>query len=103
MRILDDERCRAFLKAYLTILTLLVGLYIAIDATTNLDEFLRVDDGNLGLFLRMGQFYFLRSGEFILRLNIVVLVMSVVAVFVVRPMLQSRSAGGRLERGGLGR
>ncbi|WZO99719.1 hypothetical protein EP7_001331 [Isosphaeraceae bacterium EP7] len=88
MRILDGERSRALLKAYLITIISLVGSYVVIDATTNLDEFLRIEDGNLGLFLRIGQFYCVRLGDLIVRLSGVAIIMSAVAVFVVRPMVK---------------
>ena len=50
MRILDRQRYWAFLKAYLICYVSLVGLYIVIDAFSNLDEFTKRADGLGELF-----------------------------------------------------
>ena len=42
MRILDRQRYWAYLKAYVICFVALVGLYIVVDAFTNLDEFLKI-------------------------------------------------------------
>ncbi len=64
MRILDRERYWAFLKAYIICFVALVGLYVVIDAFTNLDEFVARTEGILQLFQVMGQFYLLRLSLF---------------------------------------
>jgi lipopolysaccharide export system permease protein len=92
MRILDDERWRAFIKAFLIFLIALVSLYIVADALANLDEFLKIEDGELGLFLRMGRYYLGQMGLFVSRLSGVALVLSALVVFVVRPILKCRLA-----------
>ena len=45
MRILDRQRYWAFFKAYVICYVSLVGLYIVIDAFSNLDEFTKRADG----------------------------------------------------------
>jgi lipopolysaccharide export system permease protein len=60
MRILDSERYRAFLKAYIICFIALVGLYIVIDAFTKLDEFTEVTEGTVELLRYMGWYYGIR-------------------------------------------
>ena len=60
MRILDRERYWAFLKAYLICFFALVGLYIVIDAFSQLDEFEEWADSTPQLFYNMGRYYFIR-------------------------------------------
>src|SRR4051812_34007944 len=60
MRILDQERYRAFLKAYVICFISLVGLYIVIDSFTNLDEFTEVTEGTGELLSHMGRYYSIR-------------------------------------------
>lgn len=57
MRILDRERYWAFLKAYLICFFALVGLYIVIDAFSQLDEFQQAADTTAQLFYNMGRYY----------------------------------------------
>jgi hypothetical protein len=57
MRILDRERYSSFLKVYFFCFIALVGLYVAIDALINLDEFMEVSSSTLDLFGKMGRFY----------------------------------------------
>ena len=45
VRILDRQRYWAFLKAYFTCYVSLVGLFIVIDAFSNLDEFMKRAEG----------------------------------------------------------
>lgn len=54
MRILDRERYWSFVKAYFICFLTLVGLYVVIDAFSNLDEFEEVSDSTLHLFRNMG-------------------------------------------------
>ena len=46
MRILDRQRYWAFFKAYFICYVSLVGLYIVIDAFSNLDEFTKRAEGS---------------------------------------------------------
>ena len=57
MRILDRQRYWAFLKAYFTCYLSLVGLYIVIDAFSNLDEFMKRAEGFGELLTVMGRYY----------------------------------------------
>jgi lipopolysaccharide export system permease protein len=61
MRILDRERYWSFAKAYFICFTALVGLYVVIDAFSNLDEFAEVADGStILLFRTMGKYYLIK-------------------------------------------
>ncbi len=61
MRILDRERYRSFIKAYFICFVALVGLYVVIDAFSNLDEFAEVADGSAPkLFALMGRYYLIK-------------------------------------------
>src|SRR5271155_1143219 len=57
MRILDRQRYWAFIKAYVICYVSLVGLYIVIDAFSNLDEFTKRADGFFELAQVMGRYY----------------------------------------------
>jgi lipopolysaccharide export system permease protein len=81
MRILDRQRYWAFCKAYVVVFISLVGLYIVIDAFTNLDEFLKVEEKTLRLFGFMGHYYLVRTSLFYDRLCGVITMMA--AVFTV--------------------
>ena len=63
MRILDRERYWAFAKAYFICFTALVGLYVVIDAFSNLDEFAEIA-GPPQLFLNMGRYYLIKTSLF---------------------------------------
>jgi lipopolysaccharide export system permease protein len=71
MRILDQQRYWAFLKAYLIAFTSLVGLYVVLDAFAKIDEFAELIDPNEGtvaqtldLLGRMGRFYLIQTSKF---------------------------------------
>src|SRR5215208_3967027 len=68
MRILDRERYWAFFKAYVICFVSLVGLYVVIDAFSNLDEFSKRADGALDLFQIMGRYYLVHMSQFYDRL-----------------------------------
>ncbi len=68
MRILDNQRYWAFLKAYLICFTALVGLYVVIDAFSNFDEFTKRTDGVAEIAQIMGRFYLVHMTEFYDRL-----------------------------------
>jgi len=80
MRILDRQRYWSFLKAYFICFTALVGLYVVIDAFSNIDEFAQVTKG-LGVFAKMGRFYLIHMSEFYDRLCGVITMMA--AIFTV--------------------
>ncbi len=65
---LDRQRYWAFLKAYLICYVSLVGLYIVIDAFSNLDEFTKRADGAAETFQIMSRFYLVHQSEFFDRL-----------------------------------
>jgi len=59
MRILDRERYWSFTKAYFICFFALVGLYVVIDAFSNLDEFSE-DAQGLAMFANMGRYYLIK-------------------------------------------
>ncbi len=61
MRILDRQRYWSFLKAYVICYVSLVGLYIVIDAFSNLDEFTKRAEGIVEISQVMGRFYLIRQ------------------------------------------
>lgn len=61
MRILDRERYWDFLKAYITCYVSLVGLYIVIDAFSNVDEFMKRTEGATSLFQAMARYYLIHQ------------------------------------------
>ncbi len=97
MRILDRERYWAFFKAYVICFVSLVGLYIVIDAFTNLDEFLKVCDNTLELFQHMGRFYLIRISFFYDRLCGVITMMA--AIFTVTWMTKNNELLAMLAAG----
>ncbi len=56
MRILDNQRYWSFFKAYVICYVSLVGLFIVIDAFSNLDEFTKRADGVVELAQVMGRY-----------------------------------------------
>ena len=60
LRILDRERYWAFIKAYFICFFALVGLYVVIDAFSNLDEFEEWADSTPALFYNMGRYYLIK-------------------------------------------
>ena len=60
IRILDRERYWAFFKAYLICFFALVGLYVVIDAFSNIDEFQEWADSTPRLLYNMGRYYLIR-------------------------------------------
>jgi lipopolysaccharide export system permease protein len=81
MWILDRQRYWAFFKAYVICFVSLVGLYIVIDAFTNLDEFTQVESKLLPLLAYMGKYYLIRTSLFFDRLCGVITMMA--AIFTV--------------------
>lgn len=79
--ILDRQRYWAFFKAYLICFGSLVGLYIVIDAFSNVDEFAKVEDKFSGVLRVMGRYYLLRIPAFYDRLCGVITMMA--AIFTV--------------------
>ncbi len=68
MRILDRQRYWAYLKAYVICFVALVGLYVVVDAFSNLDEFAEVTGDTLPLLAHMGRYYLVRLSLFYDRL-----------------------------------
>ena len=62
MRILDRQRYWSFLKAYVICYVSLVGLYIVIDAFSNLDEFSKRAEG-VETLVAMGRFYLIHQSR----------------------------------------
>lgn len=81
LSILDRQRYWAFVKAYGICFIALVGLYVVIDAFTNLDEFFKVEEKTLDLMAFMGRYYLVRLSAFYDRLCGVIAMMA--AVFTV--------------------
>ncbi len=63
MRILDRQRYWAFIKAYFICYFSLVGLYIVIDAFSNLDEFAKRADGAVEIFQVMFRYYAVHQSQ----------------------------------------
>jgi lipopolysaccharide export system permease protein len=61
VRILDRQRYWSFIKAYVICYVSLVGLYIVIDAFSNLDEFTKRAEGIVEISQVMGRFYLIRQ------------------------------------------
>jgi lipopolysaccharide export system permease protein len=62
--ILDKQRYWSFFKAYVICYFSLVGLYIVIDAFSNLDEFTKRADGFVELFRIMSRYYLIHQSQF---------------------------------------
>ena len=97
MRILDRQRYWNFLKAYLICFVALVGLYVVIDAFSNVDEFTERSDGTLDLMRVMGRFYLVRMSLFYDRLCGVIAMMA--AIFTVTWMQRNNELVAMLAAG----
>lgn len=97
MRILDRERYWAFFKAYVICFIALVGLYIVIDAFSNLDEFAERADGAAELFQVMGRYYLVHMTQFYDRLCGVIGMMA--AIFTVTWMQRNNELLAMLAAG----
>ena len=64
MRILDSQRYWSFFKAYVICYVSLVGLFIVIDAFSNLDEFAKRADGIVEISQIMGRYYLIHQSLF---------------------------------------
>ena len=64
MRILDRERYWSFFKAYVICYVSLVGLFIVIDAFSNMDEFTKRADGVAETLQVMGRYYLIHQSLF---------------------------------------
>ena len=64
MRILDSQRYWSFFKAYVICYVSLVGLFIVIDAFSNMDEFTKRADGVVEMAQVMGRYYLIHQSLF---------------------------------------
>ena len=64
MRILDRQRYWSFFKAYVICYVSLVGLFIVIDAFSNMDEFTKRADGVAETLQVMGHYYLIHQSLF---------------------------------------
>jgi lipopolysaccharide export LptBFGC system permease protein LptF len=64
VRILDRQRYWSFFKAYVICYISLVGLFIVIDAFSNMDEFTKRADGVVETLQVMGRYYFIHQSLF---------------------------------------
>jgi lipopolysaccharide export system permease protein len=97
MRILDRQRYWAFFKAYVICFIALVGLYVVIDAFSNLDEFAKRADGAAEMFQVMGRFYLVHMTQFYDRLCGVIGMMA--AIFTVTWMQRNNELLAMLAAG----
>jgi lipopolysaccharide export system permease protein len=94
--ILDRQRYWAYFKAYVICFTALVGLYIVIDAFSNLDEFTKRASG-VELFKVMSRYYLVHMSEFYDRLCGVIGMMA--AIFTVTWMQRNNELLAMLAAG----
>jgi lipopolysaccharide export system permease protein len=97
VRILDRQRYWAFLKAYVICYISLVGLYIVIDAFSNLDEFSKRAEGVVETLLVMGRFYLIHQSLFFDQLSGVIGMMA--AIFTVTFMQRNNEQLAMLAAG----
>src|SRR5262245_60300716 len=97
MRILDRQRYWAFIKAYIICFVALVGLYVVIDAFSNLDEFSKRANGAVELFQVMGWYYLVHMSQFYDRLCGVIGMMA--AIFTVTWMQRNNELIAMLAAG----
>ena len=97
MRILDRQRYWAFFKAYVICFIALVGLYVVIDAFSNLDEFAKRANGAAEMFQVMGAYYLVHMSQFYDRLCGVIGMMA--AIFTVTWMQRNNELLAMLAAG----
>src|SRR4051812_33596158 len=97
MWILDRQRYWNFLKAYVICFVALVGLYVVIDAFSNLDEFAKAVDGTGAVLRHMGWYYTVRMSLFYDRLCGVISMMA--AIFTVTWMQKNNELLAMLAAG----
>ncbi len=97
MRILDRQRYWAFFKAYVICFIALVGLYVVIDAFSNLDEFAKRANGAVEMFQVMGRYYLVHMSQFYDRLCGVIGMMA--AIFTVTWMQRNNELLAMLAAG----
>ena len=64
MTILDKQRYWSFIKAYVICYVSLVGLYVVIDAFSNMDEFSKRADSATEMFQIMSRYYLVHQSQF---------------------------------------
>ena len=64
MKILDKQRYWSFIKAYFICYVSLVGLYVVIDAFSNMDEFSKRADTMVEMFQIMSRYYLVHQSQF---------------------------------------
>jgi lipopolysaccharide export system permease protein len=96
MRILDQQRYWAFVKAYFICFTALVGLYVVIDAFSNIDEFSEVASG-LELVTHMARYYLVHMSSYYNQLCGVISMMA--AIFTVTWMQKNNELLAMLAAG----
>jgi lipopolysaccharide export system permease protein len=97
LSILDRQRYWAFFKAYLICYISLVGLYIVIDAFSNLDEFSKRADTAGEIFRIMSRYYLVHESEYFDRLCGVIGMMA--AIFTVTWMQRNNEQLAMLAAG----
>lgn len=97
MRILDRQRYWAFGKAYLTCYISFVGLWIVLDAFSNVDEFTKRVEGFGQLMGAMGRYYLVRQAEYFDKLGGVISMMA--AIFTVTWMQRANEQLAMLAAG----
>jgi lipopolysaccharide export system permease protein len=96
MRILDRQRYWAFIKAYVICYVSLVGLYVVIDAFSNVDEFMKRAEG-MELLRIMGQYYLVHQAQYFDMLGSVIGMMA--AIFTVTWMQRNNEQLAMLAAG----
>ena len=96
MRILDRQRYWAFAKAYFTCYLSLIGLFIVIDAFSNLDEFMKRADG-MELIRVMARYYLVHQASYFDLLGSVISMMA--AIFTVTWMQKNNEQLAMLAAG----
>jgi len=97
VRILDRQRYWAFAKAYFTCYVSFVGLWVVLDAFSNVDEFTKRTVGFGQLMSAMGQYYLVRQAEYFDRLGGVISMMA--AIFTVTWMQRANEQLAMLAAG----
>jgi lipopolysaccharide export system permease protein len=97
VRILDRQRYWAFFKAYVTCYVSLVGLFIVIDAFSNLDEFQKRAEGVAEMAKVMGRYYLTHQAAYFDLLSSVISMMA--AIFTVTWMQRNNEQLAMLAAG----
>jgi len=97
LKILDRERFWAFFKAYVICYVSFVGLWIVLDAFSNVDEFMKRAVGFKQLMSVMGRYYLIRQADFFDKLGSVISMMA--AIFTVTWMQRANEQLAMLAAG----